>query len=233
MKLHILAFAAHPDDVEISSSGTLIKHIQMGYACGIADLTRGEMGTRGTADLRDQESAEASKVMGLSARENLNLGDCFFEYTQENLMRVIEVIRKYQPEIVIANAPEDRHPDHGRASKLVSDACFYAGLPKIETSLPAWRPKSLFYYLQDRYLKPDFVVDITAQMPDKIKALMCYSSQFYNPESKEPTTPISTPEFLEFLQARFRELARPIGTSFAEGFICDRTPGVSDFFKLI
>lgn len=230
--IDLLAFAAHPDDVEIACSGTLIVHKNQGYRTGIIDLTAGELGTRGTAEIRGQESAAASKVLKLDVRENLGLADGFFEYNQENLMRIIETIRKYQPRIVLCTAPSDRHPDHGRASKLVSDACFYAGLPKIETASPAHRPKAVYKFIQDYYIKPDVVMDISDVWEQKLEALLCYSSQFFNPESLEPKTPISGEEFLEFLKGRFADFGRPAGFRFAEGFVSDRYIGVKNFFEL-
>lgn len=233
MKLHLLAFAAHPDDVELACSGTLIKHLQKGYTCGIVDLTRGELGTRGNAEMRMAETVEADKVLGISVRENLDLGDGFFEHSNPNMLKVLSAIRKYRPDVVLANAPQDRHPDHSRAAKMVTEACFYSGLPKIDDGQEAWRPKAVYHYIQDRYLKPDFVVDISDQLELKMKALLCYKSQLYDPNSSEPTTPISTPEFLEFLKSRSRDLGRTIHVNFAEGFICERTPGVEDLMGLL
>ncbi|MBI3233938.1 MAG: bacillithiol biosynthesis deacetylase BshB1 [Bacteroidetes bacterium] len=232
-KINLLAFAAHPDDVEISSSGTMIKHQRKGYSTGIIDLTRGELGTRGTPEIRQQESDEATKILKLSVRENLDLGDGFFQYNQENLIKIIEKIRTYTPDIILINAPSDRHPDHGRAAKLLSDACFYSGLLKIDTNQAPYRPKAVYHYMQDYYLKPDFVVDISEVWDEKMKALMCFKSQFYSTDSSEPTTPISTLEFLEFLKGRFLELGRPIGAKYAEGFIACRTVGVDNIFDLI
>ncbi len=232
MKLHLLAFAAHPDDVEIACSGTLLKHLQKGYACGIVDLTLGELGTRGNAEIRMEETLEASKVLGVSVRENLDLGDGFFEHNNSTMLKVLSAIRKYRPDVVLANSPDDRHPDHSRAAKLVNDACFYSGLPKIEDGQETWRPNAMYHYIQDRYLKPDFVVDISSQIELKMKAVICYKSQFHDPDSEEPTTPISTPEFLEYLIARSRDFGRTINVKFAEGFICSRTPGVDDLMGL-
>lgn len=230
--IDLLAFAAHPDDVEISCSGTLLVHKNRGYTTGIIDLTAGELGTRGSAAIRKQESDAASKVLQLDIRENLGWADGFFEYSKEHLMAVVETIRKYRPKIVLCNAPSDRHPDHGRASKIVADACFYAGLPKIETSFPAHRPKSVYKYIQDQFMTPDVVINVTEVWDLKMKALLCYGSQFYNPESKEPSTPISGHDFLEFLKGRFAEYGRAAGFQYGEGFVCDRYIGAHSLFDL-
>lgn len=232
MKLDILAIAAHPDDVEISAGGTVLKSIQQGKKVGIVDLTRGEMGSRGSGELRLIEAQKASEILGLSARENLMLDDCFFQQDRESIMAIVHVIRKYKPEIVLTNAPSDRHPDHGRASKLVRDACFYSGLRKIEDGQEAWRPKSVYMFNQDYYNKPDFVVDITGFWDKKVEALMAFSSQFFDPNSSEPATPISGQEFFEFLRSRSMDFGRPAGYLLAEGFITDRAPGVDDLFHL-
>ncbi len=231
--IDLLAFAAHPDDVEIACSGTMIKHKKKGYSIGIIDLTRGELGTRGTPEIRQQESNASSKVMELDIRENLDLGDGFFEYNQENLIKIITIIRKYKPQIILSNAPHDRHPDHGRASKLVADACFYSGLTKIDTNQPAHRPKVVYQYIQDYHIKPDLVVNITDVWEQKLEALMCYKSQFYSPDSNELTTPISTKDFLEFLKGRFSEFGRPIDVSYAEGFVSLRLIGTNNLFDLV
>jgi N-acetylglucosamine malate deacetylase 1 len=238
MKLDILAFAAHPDDIELSASGTLMKHIHEGRKVGIVDLTEGQLGSRGSVELRYQEAAKASKIMGLSARHNLRMEDGFFEHNQTNLIRIIEQIRRFSPEIVLANAPHDRHPDHGRASKLVADACFYAGLRKIETSWEgkkqeAIRPKALYFYIQDEYMEPDFVVDISDFVERKFESIMAYSSQFFNPNSTEPITPISGEDFIDFMRGRMRQFARPIGVEYAEGFVKHRNIGVKSLFDLI
>jgi bacillithiol biosynthesis deacetylase BshB1 len=237
IELDILAFGAHPDDVEISAGGVLASVIHQGQKVGIVDLTRGELGSRGSASLRDQESAAASKVLGIAERRNLQLKDGFFEHNHDSSLSIVEMIRHFRPRIVLCNSPSDRHPDHGRASKLVREACFLSGLAKIETTLDghlqeAWRPKSVYCYIQDHYLKPDFVVDITGFWDKKIEALKCYSSQFYQPEAKEPATPISGIEFFEFLRGRALQMGRPAGYMLAEGFIADRTPGVSDLNHL-
>jgi bacillithiol biosynthesis deacetylase BshB1 len=235
MKLNLLAFGVHPDDVELGCAGTLLAAINQGKKVGIIDLTRGELGTRGTAETRDAESAAAAKVMGVHARENLEMADGFFEHNRENILKVIRVIRKYSPDIIICNAPEDRHPDHGRSSKLVSDAAFLAGLRKIETldengkPQETLRPKYVFHYIQDKYLEPDFVFDISAFHDKKKEAIQCYATQFYNPELDEPNTYISSPEFLESITARERILGKRIGVSYAEGFLTEKTIGISSF----
>lgn len=233
-KVDILAFGAHPDDVEISSGGTLIKHIAMGKTVALVDLTRGELGTRGTAETRHTEATEAKKLLGVKHRINLDLGDGFFEHNQENLFRVIEMIRLFQPDTVLANAIEDRHPDHAKGAKLVADACFLAGLPKIETRYngevqSAWRPKNVFHYIQDHYIKPDFVIDVTAFVTQKFEVLKCYKTQFFDPNSKEPQTPISGQEFFGFLEGRMREFGRIMGLEFAEGYTASRPLGFHSF----
>lgn len=231
-KIDLLAFAAHPDDVEIACSGTLLVHKNQGYSTGIIDLTAGELGTRGSAELRSKESAAASKVLRLDVRENLGLADGFFEHNQANLLKVIDMIRKYQPKIVLCTAPSDRHPDHGRASKLVSDACFYAGLPKIITNHDAHRPVKIYKYIQDRYLKPDLVIDISEVFEEKLRVLSCYASQFFNPESVEPQTPISGIDFMEFLKGRASEFGRAGGYRYGEGFVSDTPCASKVFFEL-
>lgn len=232
--LHLLAFAAHPDDVELAASGTIISHIQQGYRCGVIDLTRGELGTRGNAESRETEAAASSKIMGLSVRDNLDLGDGFFEINQTTLMAVVTQIRKYKPSIVLANAVSDRHPDHGRAAALVSRACFLAGLPKIETgTYPAHRPKAVYHYIQDRFIKPDVIVDITAVFEQKMTAIKAFKTQFYDPNSDEPETPISSKEFMEFLEARSLEYGRTIGTKYGEGFTTERTLGTPSLTALL
>ena len=224
MKLDILAFAAHPDDAELSCSGTLLQHIAMGKKVGIIDLTRGELGTRGSAELREQEAANSSKIMGIHVRENLRMADGFFEDNKEHQLTIIEMIRKYQPDLVLANAINDRHIDHGRGAELVHKASFLAGLSKIETGdLKAWRPKRVLHYIQDYFMQPDVVVDITPWFEKKKECIMAFSSQFYNPKSKEPETPISSASFFQFLEARSREMGRLIGVEFGEGFV-SKTP---------
>lgn len=238
MKVDILAFAAHPDDVEISCSATVAKQISLGNKVAIVDFTRGELGTRGTAETRAAESIDASKIMGIHARENLGFRDGFFVNDEEHLLKLVAMIRKYQPEIVLCNSPSDRHPDHGRAGKLAIDACFYAGLPKIVTHLEgvpqqAWRPKACYQYIQDYYLKPDFVVDVSGFEQVKIEAVKAFKTQFYDPNSTEPETPIARKDFFDFLLGRMKEMGRPIGAEFAEGFISPRFIGVDRLQQLI
>ena len=236
--LDILAFAAHPDDVELSCSGTLMKHIAEGKRVGVIDLTEGELGSRGSVSLRYEEAENASKIMGLTVRENLKMRDGFFEINEENKLKIVTAIRTYRPKIVLANAIEDRHPDHGRAAQLVSEACFLAGLRKVETIVggqlqEAYRPQVVYHYIQDRYIKPDFVVDITPYIDRKMEAIQAYKSQFYDPNSTEPQTPISGSEFLDFVKARCNEFGRPIGAQYAEGFTAERLVGVESFFDLV
>ncbi|MEO5570548.1 MAG: bacillithiol biosynthesis deacetylase BshB1 [Bacteroidia bacterium] len=238
MKTDILAFGAHPDDVELSCSGTILKHISLGKTVGIIDLTRGELGTRGTAEIRDKEAIVGAKMLGISFRENMNFADGFFTNSKENQMALVVKIRNYQPEIVLANAIDDRHPDHGKASKLISDSCFLAGLSKIKTSdtngeqLP-WRPKVVYHYLQDRYMKPDFVVDISEFMEQRTASIKAYKSQVYDPDSMEPETAISSKQFMDSVYYRALEFGRIIGVKFAEGFVVERIPGVKSLFDLV
>ena len=237
MKLDILAIGIHPDDVELSCSGTLLKHIALGKKVGILDLTHGELGSRGSAEIRLQEAKNAALIMGVHTREILNFSDGFFENNKEHQLAIIKMLRLYQPEIVLANATSDRHPDHGRASKLISDACFYSGLRKIETEIEGqiqqhWRPKAVYHYIQDRYLKPDFVVDVTDFVDKKMEAINAYSSQFYNPESKEPETPLTNKLFMDFVKARMITLGREVGFDFAEGFVAERFIGIEDITAL-
>jgi bacillithiol biosynthesis deacetylase BshB1 len=237
MKLDILAFAAHPDDVEISAGGTLLKYISEGKSVGIIDLTEGELGTRGSVQTRYEEAEIAGKLLGLSARENLRIKDGFFEDTEENKRLIIQQIRRFQPEIVLANSILDRHPDHGRAAKLVADACYLSGLRKIETEWEgkeqeAFRPRLALHYIQDYFIQPNFVVDVSEFMGKKIEVIKSYKTQFFNPESKEPNTPISGEEFFDFLKGRMMTLGRPAGMKYAEGFTIDRIVGVRDLFDL-
>lgn len=238
MKLDILAFAAHPDDVELSASGTLMRYVAEGKKVGIIDLTEGELGTRGTVETRYEEAADASKIMGLSARENLRMPDGFFEDNAENKRLIIEQIRKYQPEIVLANSISDRHPDHGRAGKLVEDACFLAGLRKIETSMEGQeqlphRPRLVAHYIQDFYLEPSFVIDVTDYVDRKIEVIKAFKTQFYDPNSPEPSTPISGEEFFDFIKGRMLNMGRPAGMKYAEGFTISRVFGVKDLFEVV
>jgi N-acetylglucosamine malate deacetylase 1 len=238
-KIDILAIGVHPDDIELCAAGTLIKHLEMGYRVALCDLTQGELGTRGSGPLRLIEAENAKNILGIEYRENLGMADGFFQQNEENTRKIIEIIRKYQPEIVLANAISDRHPDHGRASKLISDACFYSGLPKIQTITSAgehqaaWRPKVVYHYIQDRNLKADFVVDITPYMDQKLASILAYSSQFYISDKGEPETPISSKSFIEFIKAKNRAYGRDIGVDFAEGFTVERNIGVKNLFDLI
>ncbi|MBP6531854.1 MAG: bacillithiol biosynthesis deacetylase BshB1 [Bacteroidia bacterium] len=238
MKLDILAFGAHPDDVELSASGTLINHTKMGYKCGIVDITNGELGTRGTAETRKSEAEASSKILGLVARENLNLADGFFANDAEHRLEVVKMIRKYKPAIVLCNAVNDRHPDHGRGSSLVSDAIFLSGLLKVVTQIDGvdqlpWRPKAVYHYIQDRFIKPDFVVDISDVWEQRMESVQAFKTQFYQADSKEPSTAISSKEFLDFLKGRAMEFGRPAGFQFAEGFTVERYPGIKDLTVLI
>lgn len=237
MKLDVLAFAAHPDDVEISCGGTVLKMINQGYKIGIVDLTQGDLGTRGTAETRKVEAAEAMKIMGLSARENLKMPDGFFEASQENKLKIIAAIRKYQPKIVLANSITDRHPDHGKGSSLVSECCFLAGLSKITTTFNnqkqmAWRPEKVYHYIQDYYITPDIIVDVTPFIDQKIEAIKAYKTQFFDPNSSEPETPISGENFIDFIEARARQFGRLIKTDFGEGFTVEVPIKVNDLVGL-
>jgi bacillithiol biosynthesis deacetylase BshB1 len=218
MKLDILVMAAHPDDAELAVSGTIASAIAQGKKVGIVDFTRGELGTRGTPEIRLAESAAATQILGIHTRENLGLADGFFQNDRESQLKLIDVIRKYQPDIVLANALEDRHPDHGKGAALAIDACFLSGLRKIETGLPAWRPQHVYHYIQDRYLKPDFVVDISAHWATKEAAIRAFKSQFFDPNSTEPASYISSPDFLAFIEARAQEMGHKIGVKYGEGF---------------
>jgi len=238
MKVDILAFGAHPDDVELSASGTLLKYIHQGKKAAIVDLTEGELGSRGTNLTRFSEAKLAASILGLEARINLGLGDGFFEHNQDNLIKVIEQIRFFKPEIVFANAIDDRHPDHARGSKLVSDACFLSGLLKIKTNYQGkaqehYRPKAVYHYIQDRYVKPSFVIDISNFIDKKFEAIFAFNTQFYYPEMQGPQTPISSENFIEFLKGRMATMGRDIDVPFAEGFTVERTIGVQDIFDLI
>jgi bacillithiol biosynthesis deacetylase BshB1 len=238
MKLSILAFGAHPDDVELSAAGTLLKHQAAGATIGIIDLTEGELGSRGTVDTRYGEAKAAGEILQLSVRENLQMGDGFFTHSEENLLKIVQQIRRFQPTIVFANAHSDRHPDHAKGSKLVSEACFLAGLSKISTSWDgeeqiAYRPKAVYHYIQDHYLVPDFVIDVTDFVPQKMNAIKAYKTQFWDPNSTEPKTPISGEEFFEFLHGRMAQYGRSIGVKYAEGYTVERTLGVSNLFDLI
>lgn len=238
MKLDILVMAAHPDDAELAVSGTIAAAIAQGKKVGIVDFTRGELGTRGTPEIRLAESAEASQILGIHARVNLELADGFFQNDQESQLKLIEVIRAFQPEIVLANALEDRHPDHGKGAQLAIDACFLSGLRKIETTREGvkqteWRPKQLFHYIQDRYLTPDFVIDISKHWATKEASIRAFRSQFFDPNSTEPASYISSPEFLNFIEARAREMGHKIGVQYGEGFQTQKTIAIQDLTSLI
>lgn len=238
MKLDILAFGAHPDDVELGCSGTLAKEVHLGKKVGIVDLTRGELGTRGSVEIRNRESAKAAEILAIHVRENLDMRDGFFVNDEFHQLKVIQMLRKYQPEIVICNAIDDRHIDHGKGSKLVSDACFLSGLRKIETEWEgkaqvAWRPKAVYHYIQWKTIEPDFVVDISDYMEVKMQSILAYSSQFYNPNSNEPTTPIATKNFLDSVKYRAQDLGRIVGVEFAEGFTVERYVAVKSLGDLI
>jgi len=237
MKLDILVIAAHPDDAELACSGTIAAQIAKGFKVGILDLTKGEMGTRGTPEIRLQEAEESSKILGLSVRENIGFKDIFFKDDDAHRLEIIKIIRKYKPEIVLANAVTDRHPDHGKGASVASNACFMSGLRKIETSLigiaqDPWRPKYIYHYIQNNYIKPDFVVDITDYWETKIESIKAFRSQFYDPNNKEPESFISSSEFLDFIEARSREFGHSIMVKYGEGFTVERTLGITDLFDL-
>jgi N-acetylglucosamine malate deacetylase 1 len=232
MKLDILVLAAHPDDAELGCGGTIAKHVALGHKVGIIDFTRGELGTRGSVPERDQEAKDAAKILGISLRENLNFRDGFFLNDETHQRELIRVIRKYKPEIVLANAIYDRHPDHSKGSGLSFDACFYSGLAKIETTdsgvkQEAWRPKHLYHFIQSQFIKPDFIVDVSEHWSVKMNAVRAFKSQFYSTESKEPETFISSPGFMKLLEARGQELGFSIGAAYGEGFTIRRTIGVN------
>jgi bacillithiol biosynthesis deacetylase BshB1 len=238
MKLDILAFGAHPDDVELGAAATIAKEISLGKKVGIVDLTQGELGTRGSKELRKVEAAEAAKILGVTLRENLKFADGFFVNDKDHQIEVIKLIRKYRPEIVLCNAIDDRHVDHGKGSELVSDACFLSGLEKIETKLDGiiqnkWRPKLVYHYLQWKNSEPDFVVDVSGFMDVKMDAVLAYSSQFYDSKSKESETPISSKNFTDSIQYRAKDLGRLIGVDHAEGFTVERFIAITSLDKLI
>ena len=237
MKLDILAIGAHPDDVELGCGATIAKEVAKGRTVGILDLTRGELGTRGSAQIRDQEAAAAAKILGVSVRENIGLADGFFKNDKESQLKVIQILRKYKPEIVLCNAVDDRHIDHGKGSSLASDACFLSGLIKIETSLDGivqeqWRPKFVYHFIQWKNLEPDVVVDVSGYVAKKCEAVFAYTSQFYDPASKEGNTPISSKNFMESINYRAQDLGRLIGTAYGEGFTVERYPAVDSLFDL-
>ena len=237
-KVDLLVLAAHPDDAELGCGGTVAKHVAMGWKVAVVDFTRGELGTRGSVELRNKEAADAAKILGLTERLNLDLKDGFFANDEADQRRVIEAIRYFQPDIVLANATYDRHPDHGKGASLAYDACFLSGLEKIKTSWKgqeqkAWRPKAVYHFIQSQLVKPDFIVDISDHWETKLKAIRAFSSQFFQPDSREPATFISTPEFMKMLEGRAVDFGHSIGVKYGEGFTVRRTPGIeslSDIF---
>lgn len=239
MKLDILAIGAHPDDVELACSGSLIKEVKRGKKVGVVDLTQGELGTRGTIETRYEEAGEAARVMGLSVRENLKMRDGFFRNDEEHQMQLIRAIRQYQPEIVIGNILEDRHPDHGRAGWLIYDACFLSGLRQVKTSgadgreQDKWRPKILLQFIQDKFYEPDIIVDVSAEWEQRMEAVKAYKTQFHDPKSQEPQTYLSNPEFIEAITARARLLGKRIGVKYGEGFLSRKNIGIHNFDALV
>lgn len=239
MKLDLLAIGAHPDDIELGCSGTLIKEIKRGKTVGILDLTQGELGTRGTIETRYSEAAESAKIMGVSVRENLKMRDGFFRNDEEHQLQVVRALRKYQPEIVIANILEDRHPDHGRGGWLVYDACFLSGLRQIKTvgddgeEQQKWRPKLLLHYIQDRFYEPDIIIDVTDEWEQRMQSVRAYKTQFHDPNSTEPQSYLSNPDFLEALSARARLLGKRIGVKYGEGFLSKKNIGITNLDALV
>lgn len=239
MKLDLLAFGSHPDDVELGCSGTLLNEVKRGKKVGIIDLTQGELGTRGTIETRYREAAQAAKIMGIVVRENLKMRDGFFVNDEAHQMQVIQVLRKYQPEIVIGNILEDRHPDHGKGGWLLYDACFFSGLRQIKTTdengkgQQHWRPKLLLHYIQDRFYEPDIILDVSDVWEERMQAIRAYTTQFYDPNSKEPQSYLSNPEFMEALSARARLLGKRIGVKYAEGFLSKKNIGIKNLDCLV
>jgi bacillithiol biosynthesis deacetylase BshB1 len=239
LKLDILVLSVHPDDAELGCAGTILKHIAAGKKVGIVDLTRGELGTRGSAEIREKEAAEAGRILGLAVRGSIGIPDGFFQNSREHQLKVIEAIRKYQPEIVITNAYHDRHPDHGRANELVEASTFLSGLRKIETfengtSQKEWRPNLVLHFIQDRYIKPDILIDVTEFWNKKIESIHAYGSQFFNPDwEDEPQTYISSPDFIKIIEARAIEFGKSIGVRYAEGFTSTKILGVASLFDLV
>jgi bacillithiol biosynthesis deacetylase BshB1 len=238
VKVDILVLAAHPDDAELGCAGTILKHISYGHKVGVVDFTRGELGTRGTPETRAAEAADAAKIMGLSVRDNLGLPDGFFLNDKHHQLQVVTAIRKYQPEIVLANAIHDRHPDHRRGAELAFEACFLAGLAKVQTAdqgkqQQPWRPKNVYHYVQSQFIKPDFVIDVTPFWEKKMEAIRAYKTQFYDPSSKEAETYISKPGFLDMLQSRAVEYGHAIGAKYGEGFTVRKYIGVKSLFDLL
>ena len=239
MKLDVLAIGSHPDDVELGCSGTLIKEIKRGKKVGIIDLTQGEMGTRGTVETRYQEAADAGKIIGVSIRENLKMRDGFFQNDEDHQRKLVAVIRKYKPEIVIGNILEDRHPDHGRAGWLIYDSCFLSGLRQVKTTdengkdQEKWRPKMLLHYIQDRFYEPDIIIDVSEVWEQRLESVKAFKTQFFNPDLNEPQSYISSPEFLESITSRARLLGKRIGVKFAEGFISKKSIGIQNLDALV
>ncbi|WP_422859731.1 bacillithiol biosynthesis deacetylase BshB1 [Flagellimonas sp. S174] len=240
MKLDILVFGAHPDDAELGAGGTIAKEVSRGKRVGIVDLTRGELGTRGSAEIRDKESVKAAEILDVMVRENMEFADGFFVNDKAHQLEIVKMVRKYRPDIVLCNAVDDRHIDHGKGSKLVSDACFLSGLTKIDTKMDgeeewqeAWRPKVVYHYIQWKNLTPDFAVDVTGFIDKKTEAILAYSSQFFDPNSDEPETPISSKNFIDSVNYRARDLGRLIGVEYAEGFTVERFVGVDNLDNLI
>jgi bacillithiol biosynthesis deacetylase BshB1 len=239
MKLDVLAIGSHPDDVELGCSGTLINEVKRGKKVGIIDLTQGELGTRGTVETRYQEASDSAKIMGIAIRENLKMRDGFFKNDEEHQMQLIKAIRKYQPEIVIGNILEDRHPDHGRGGWLIYDSCFFSGLRQIKTvgedgkEQEKWRPKMLLHYIQDRFYEPDVIIDVSDVWEQKMEAIKAYKTQFYNPDSSEPDTYLSSPDFLDAIVSRARSLGKRIGVKYGEGFISKKNIGLASLDALV
>ena len=239
MKLDLLVFSSHPDDAELGCGGTILVEVARGRSVGIVDLTLGELGTRGTPETRTQEALDAARLLGLAVRRNLGLPDGFFRNDQESQLAVVRQLRELQPEIVLCNAPKDRHPDHGRGSQLVVEACFLSGLKMVPTvdddgdPQAPWRPKAVYHYIQDRLLQPDFVVDVSGQWERKVEAIRAFRTQFFDPRNPEPNTYISSPEFLKFLEARAREMGHLAGFEYGEGYIAERKAGVRSLFDLL
>jgi bacillithiol biosynthesis deacetylase BshB1 len=237
LKLDILVLAAHPDDAELGCGGTIVKHVSQGHKVGIVDFTMGELGTRGTPEIRQQEAAASAKILGIAVRENLKLPDGFFQSEKKYQLEVVRAIRKFQPEIILANAVYDRHPDHGRGAELAFEASFLSGLAKVETEdngkpQKPWRPKVIYHFIQSQLIKPDFVVDVTEHWDKKMEAVMAYKTQFFDPSSQEPETFISKPGFLKLLHARATEFGQGIGVEYGEGFTVRRVMGVESLFDL-
>ncbi len=240
MKLDILAFGAHPDDVELCAGATIAKEVAMGKKVGIIDLTRGELGTRGSAEIRDKEAAEAGRILGLAVRENMEFADGFFRNDREHQLAIVQMIRKYRPDIVLCNAVDDRHIDHARASSLVSDACFLSGLVKVDTHMEGedswqdpWRPAQVYHFIQWKNLEPDFVVDVSGFMDKKLEAISAYASQLYDPANDSPNTPISSKNFRESIEYRSKDLGRLVGVDFAEGYTVERYVAVRSLSDLL